>query len=38
VLADIFTKELPLEAFEKFRKALGVGEYPKILLSGSDEN
>jgi hypothetical protein len=38
MLADILTKQLPHEAFEKFRKALGVGEYPKILSSGSDEN
>jgi hypothetical protein len=38
MLADIFTKQLPHEAFKKFRKVLGVGEYPKISLSGSDEN
>jgi hypothetical protein len=38
MLANIFTKQLPCEAFEKFRKALGVGEYPKFLSSGSDEN
>ena len=27
MLADIFTKQLPCDAFEKFRAALGVGEY-----------
>ena len=27
MLADMFTKQLPREAFEKFRAALGVGEY-----------
>ena len=27
MLADIFTKQLPRDAFEKFRAALGVGEY-----------
>src|SRR5204862_4234530 len=26
MLADIFTKQLPREAFERFRDALGVGE------------
>jgi hypothetical protein len=27
MLADILTKQLPRETFEKFRTALGVGEY-----------
>jgi hypothetical protein len=36
MLADIFTTQLPREAFEKFRKALGVREYLKISSSGSD--
>ena len=27
MLADIFTKQLPRDAFEKFRDALGVGEH-----------
>ena len=27
MLADIFTKQLPREAFERFRAALGVGEH-----------
>jgi hypothetical protein len=26
MLADILTKQLPREAFEKYRSALGVGE------------
>jgi hypothetical protein len=26
MLADILTKQLPCEAFERYRKALGVGE------------
>jgi hypothetical protein len=37
MLADIFIKQLPHKAFKKFRKELGVSEYQKILLSGSDD-
>ena len=38
MVADILTKQLPREAFEKFRRALGVGEYPKPSPSGSVES
>jgi len=30
MLADIFTKQLPRDAFEKFRIALEVGEYEDL--------
>jgi hypothetical protein len=38
IIANIFTKQLPQDAFEKFRKALSIGKYQKISLSGSDDN
>ena len=37
MIADMFTKQLLCKAFEKFCKALGVGEYGEVSSSGSYE-